>query len=280
VDSDREVAVDGRSVRTAEELTGGYASSAWLVTGADGRREVVKVSRQAPPGLFATEAAGLAVLREAGLRTPDVLALSRRSLRLEALNPRTPDDPEFWAAAGRAVARLHGTTSTTYGWDTDGWLGTLPQENGWDDDGHRFFAERRVLRYLREPKVDQALDTTDRARLERICARLPELVPAGPPVLTHGDLWHANLIADDAGAPVFIDPAVSWMWAEVDISMMFCTGDVPAGFFDAYHEVRPPSDGWRERMPLLNLRELLCMVAHFGPGEQLGRIRDVLQRFS
>ncbi|WP_432941398.1 fructosamine kinase family protein [Kribbella sp. CA-253562] len=36
-------------------------------------------------------------------------------------------------------------------------------------------------------------------------------------MLTHGDLWHANVIATADGTPVFIDPAVSWMWGEVDL---------------------------------------------------------------
>jgi fructosamine-3-kinase len=279
VESDQDVAVAGRSVRSIQQLTGGYANTAWLLTQTDGSRVVVKVSRTAPPGLFAVEAAGLDVLRQAGVRTPEVLAVGDRSLALEALNPGVPDTPEFWEAAGRATARLHATSYSAYGWESDGWLGRLPQENGWDDDGHRFFAERRLLRYLGEPLVAEALDGSDRAALERICERLPDLVPAGPPVLTHGDLWHANLIANGAGEPVFIDPAVSWMWAEVDLSMMFCTGTVPDRFFAAYHELRPPADGWRQRMPLLNLRELLCMVAHFGPGEQLGRIREILARF-
>lgn len=280
MESDQEIAVAGRSVRSVHELTGGYANSAWLLTQTDGSRVVMKVSRTAPPGLFTAEAAGLDVLRRAGLRTPEVLAVGDRSLALEALNPRVPDTAEFWEAAGRATAQLHQTSYSAYGWESNGWLGRLPQENGWDDDGHRFFAERRLLRYLREPLVAAALDGSGRAALERICERLPDLVPAAPPVLTHGDLWHANLIADDAGEPVFIDPAVSWMWAEVDLSMMFCTGTVPERFFGAYHELRQPADGWRERMPLLNLRELLCAVAHFGPGDHLDRLHDVLKRFS
>jgi fructosamine-3-kinase len=79
---------------------------------------------------------------------------------------------------------------------------------------------------------------------------------------------------------VFIDPAVCWMWAEADLSMAYCTGGVPDRFFGAYHELRPPMDGWRERMELLNLRELLSVVAHFGPrGDCAERIRNIVKRF-
>ena len=150
-----------------------------------------------------------------------------------------------------------------------------------DEDGHHFFANHRILRYLREPKVLQALEPKDIARLERLCGRLSELVPAAPAVLTHGDLWKSNIISTTTGEPVFIDPAVSWTWAEVDLSMAYCTGGVPDAFFAAYHELRPPEPGWRDRFQLLNLRELLSVLAHFGPtGDYAVRVREVLDRFS
>lgn len=275
----RELAPPGVAVLAAEKLDGGMANTTWRLELADGRVVVVKHSAAAPEGLFAVEAAGLQVLSEGGLRTPTVIAVGQRSLTLEALSA-APDAASFWEAAGRAVAGLHGRTSPRFGWDRDGWLGRLPQENTWDDDGHRFFATRRILRYLREPRVQQALSADDLAGLEQLCDRLGELVPAAPAVLTHGDLWKSNVIATTDGEPVFIDPAVSWTWAEVDLSMAYCTGGIPDRFFAAYHEIRPPERGWRERMELLNLRELLSVVAHFGPtGDYVPHIRNLIRRF-
>ena len=85
-----------------------------------------------------------------------------------------------------------------------------------------------------------------------------------PPVLCHGDSWKGNFLATDDGRPAVIDPAVAYTWAELDISMMFCEDPPPERFFDAYHEVHPAEPGWRERLELLHLRELLSTVAHFG----------------
>jgi fructosamine-3-kinase len=84
-------------------------------------------------------------------------------------------------------------------------------------------------------------------------------------VLTHGDLWRGNIVSAD-GEPAYIDPAVCWMWAETDISMMYCTAQfaAPEAFFYAYNEVRPLEAGWRDRMPILHLREQLSLIAHFG----------------
>jgi fructosamine-3-kinase len=237
-----------------------------MVLLADGSPLVVKTAADAPDGMFAFEAAGLDVLSRP-LRTPVVIDVARDWLVLEAFEPCPAGPaPEFWAEAGRAIARLHGVAGHRFGWHSDGWLGRLPQRNAWSDDGHDFFATHRVLRFLEEPKVSAALEPADVHALERLCDRLPELIPASPPVLTHGDLWRGNTLSCD-GDPAFIDPAVCWMWAETDISMMYCTAQyaAPEKFFAAYSEVRPLADGWRERMPVLHLREQLSLVAHFGP---------------
>lgn len=80
---------------------------------------------------------------------------------------------------------------------------------------------------------------------------------------------------------MLIDPAVSWMWPEVDLSMVYCAADPPDRFFDAYAEGRPLEPGWRERMPLLNLRELLSVLAHEGDRWGcLDHIRTVLRPFT
>lgn len=269
------MAVDAEVVR----LTGGVVNAVWLVRRADGD-VVLKTNDEAPPTLFAVEAEGLDVLRRHGLRTPRVHGVGEDHLLLEALEPAPRETDAFWEEAGWAVAALHGVRGPAFGWDHDGWLGVLPQRNTWSEDGHAFFAEQRLLRYLGEPKVDAVLTADDRAALERLCARLPEIVPATPPALTHGDLWHNNVVSTGAGQPVFLDPAVSWTWPDVDLSMMYCGTDAPARFFDAYREVRPLDAGWRDRMPVLNLREVLSTLAHEGDRwGVLNALREVLRPF-
>ncbi|MFE4668228.1 fructosamine kinase family protein [Streptomyces sp. NPDC056716] len=266
----------------AESLTGGMAHDVWRLTLADGSHLVLKGSPRAPATLFPFEAEGLRVLAEpGGLQVPRVIEVSERHLLMESLEADLPGTDAYWEAAGRAVAALHSVRGGRFGWESDGWLGLLPQENGWMGDGHGFFAERRILRYLREPKVCQALDAADVAGLESICARLPELVPPAPAVLNHGDLWHGNMVASVGGEPAFIDPAVCWLWAESDLSMLYCTAPPPERFLGAYQEISPLADGWRERMPLLHLREHLSVLAHFGAvGNHVAEIRAVIRAFS
>jgi fructosamine-3-kinase len=153
------------------------------------------------------------------------------------------------------------------------------QINTWTADGYAFFAEHRLLRWLPEPSAERAFDTGDRRALENLCADLPSLVPDQPAVLTHGDLHSANVMADAAGAPAVFDPAVSYAWHEVDISMMWCIPRPPASasFFSAYREVAPLHEGWQDRAPLLHLRELLSMIAHGDDdGRGAARVRDII----
>ncbi len=78
------------------------------------------------------------------------------------------------------------------------------------------------------------------------------------------------------------------MWPEVDLSMIYCLGLIfppsrlPDRFYGAYADIRPLDDGWRERMPLLHLRELLSLLAHFGNERWnlVGRIREVISTFA
>jgi fructosamine-3-kinase len=250
-------------------LAGGDIHTTWLVTRWDGSRVVVKTTEDVPPDMFAVEAEGLAAISASGaMAAPAVLAVSATHLVLEALVPRRPADreePEFWERAGRALAGMHQVRGERFGWHRDGWLGALPQYNAWQADGHSFYAERRLLRYLPEPGVQAMLDAGRLAAIERICARLPELVPPMPPVLTHGDLVTGNILTTPDDRAALIDPAVSFGWPEVDISMLYHTrGDVvPDRYFAAYEEASPLEPGWRDRALLIHLRELLSLLAHF-----------------
>jgi fructosamine-3-kinase len=265
-------------------VSGGSMADVWRITYADGGQVVGKTAAGAPPDLFAAEADGLAALRGTGhLITPQVLAVTSRLLLLEAL-PARDDSERSWAGfAGDLAAAHRGTTGARFGWHRDGYLGWFRQFNTWTGSGHEFFAEHRLLRYLNEPAVEQVLSAADRRAVERLCARLPELIPDMPAVLTHGDLWSGNLVSQPGGRITVIDPAVSYTWAEVDLSMLWCSPRPPAAarFFEVYQELNPSPPGWADRMPILHLREMLSMIATFGPAaaSTIDQFRDIIAPF-
>ncbi|MEU4620284.1 fructosamine kinase family protein [Actinoplanes sp. NPDC023801] len=256
-----------RDVVAVEPAAGGLAALAGIAARRDAAPVFVKAFADAPDDdIFAAEAEGLAVLREpGGMATPEVITADRELLVLSVLRPR-PRSETFWEQFAHELARLHlSTIGPRFGWHRDNWLGRRRQVNTWHDDGFAFFAEYRLLRWLTEPRVEAALDAGDRAALERLCHRLPELLPERPACLTHGDLWAQNIMSTPEGTPAVIDPAVSYMWAEVDLAHVWSTAPPPEAqrFFAAYAELTGLDDGWQARMPIIQLRQHLAVLAQF-----------------
>ena len=256
-------------VVTVEPVSGGLAALAGIAVRADAPPVFVKAFARAPDSdgdAFAAEAEGLAALREiGGLTTPEVIVANHEVLVLSLLQPR-PRSQAFWEQFAHALARVHtSTVHPRFGWHRDNWLGRRRQLNTWADDGFAFFAERRLLRWLSEPRVEAALEPADRAALERLCARLPELLPDRPACLTHGDLWAQNVLATADGRAALIDPAVSYMWAEVDLAHLWTTAPPPESrrFFAIYAELTGLDDDWPARMPIIQLRQHLAVLAQF-----------------
>ncbi|MBR7832896.1 fructosamine kinase family protein [Actinospica durhamensis] len=264
---DRLHAAGFTDVTAVEPVEGGMAALAGIADRGDGAALFVKSFAEVPSDdLFAAEAEGLGVLRErGGLTTPEVVLSTRDVLVLSLLRER-PAHEAFWEQLAHALARMHtSTVHDRFGWERDNWLGRYRQENTWTADGYEFFARHRLLRWLPERRVEAALDREDRRALERLCDRLPDLLPPRPPCLTHGDLWSHNILAADDGRPAVIDPAVSYMWAEVDLAHLWCSPHPPeaARFFAVYAELTGLDDGWQARMPLIQLRQHLAVTAMF-----------------
>jgi fructosamine-3-kinase len=259
----------GLPVAKLDGVTSGPFSLAGVAALRDGGHVFAKMLTDADTDtdLFQSEAAGLSALRErGGVRVPDVVHVSPRLLVLEALRPRG-DGERFWEQLGRMVAALHtSTVSGRFGWHRDGWHGPgrMRQHNSWETDGHEFYARHRILRWLPEPLVEAEFDHDERRAVERLCAALRELIPAHPASLTHGDLWIGNILADGSGGPVLIDPAVSCLWPEIDLAMLWVQRRPPDAdrFFAVYDELARPFPGWRDQAQLLRIWDLFSVIAH------------------
>jgi fructosamine-3-kinase len=257
----------GLAVVKLEAVTSGPFNVAGVAELRGGGRVFAKLLAGDDADFFEVEAAGLAALRDpGGARVPDVVHVSPRLLVLEALRPRGTGE-RFWEQLGVMVAALHtSTASARFGWYRDGWHGPgrMRQDNSWETDGHAFYARQRILRWLPEPLVAAELDRDERRAVERLCRALPELVPSHPPSLTHGDLWIGNVLADGAGRPALIDPAVSCAWPETDLAMLWVQRRPPGAdrFFAVYEELARPFPGWQDQAQLLRIWDLLSVIAH------------------
>jgi fructosamine-3-kinase len=266
-------------ITSSAMVTGGHINKTYRLETSRGYSFILKKSKETIPRLFICEADGLKMLRKAGMRTPDVLAVGDEFLLLEDLGSQTARETD-WAAFGRAVALQHRQTSDSFGYAFDNFLGPLPQINTWTESGHDFFGQYRLLRYLSEPQCERAMTAQDRKDLERLVLRLPDLVPEQKPALLHGDLWHTNMLIDSRGLPALIDPAVHYGWPEAELSMTRQYGKVSDDFYAAYNEVNPLDKGWWERFELLYIRQIMAVLAFFGNKyNTLAQLRELLIKF-
>ena len=265
-------ALDARA-RAAAPVTGGDVNDALRVTLHDDRTVFVKTPRgvggtPAPAGMYAAEARSLEWLADAGgsaPRVPRVLAAHRDLLVLEWIDARRPatDHDE---RLGRGLAALHAAGAPGFGGD-DGFIATLPLDNTPAATWAEFYGARRL-----EPLVRMGVDTGVLEpgwgrRVERLRARLPDLMgPAEPPARLHGDLWSGNAMTDERGGPVLVDPAAHGGSREVDLAMMHLFGGFGARVFAAYAETFPPAPGVEERRELHQLHPLLVHALLFGGG--------------
>ena len=269
----------GARPTSARPVSGGCINEACRVRVGD-RDVFVKFNHQSPPGMFAAEAAGLDTLRAANaLRVPAPLCWgeSPAFLAMEYVASGRGDVGE---ALGRGLAALHRSGGGAYGFGSDNFIGSLPQDNSPHDDWPTFFAQRRLRPQLELAARTAALGRDDVRAVEALIARLPNLLPGRPaPALLHGDLWSGNYMVALDGAPVLIDPAVYRGDREAELSFTELFGGFGRSFYAAYNEAWPLDPGYGERRDLYNAYPLLVHVNLFGGGYR-GQLMAAVRRYS
>ncbi|MEU1178605.1 fructosamine kinase family protein [Streptomyces sp. NPDC005820] len=235
----------------------------------DGRTVMVK--RGDARDAVRAEAAGLRWLAAAGaVRVPDVLGEDERWLVTERV---ATGAPSAGAALrfGRDLAALHASGAPAFGapppgGPEDAYIGLAPLRNTVGEDWPRWYAEQRVLPYLRAAVDAGTVRPAEAADVEHLCARLPELAgPAEPPARLHGDLWNGNVLWGADGEVRIVDPAAHGGHRETDLAMLALFGcpwlrHVLAG----YEEAAPLAEGWAGRVGVHQLFPLLVHAVLFG----------------
>jgi fructosamine-3-kinase len=225
--------------------------------------------------MFPREAEGLrALVVEGGPRLPSALLAGADFLLLEDLRPAAPAKG-YWENFGRQLARLHGHTADTFGFEHENFLGTTPQPNPPTPDGFEFFAVHRLEFQARLAEGRGLLPAADLERVLKLARSLRDWIPEQPASLIHGDLWLGNALSGPAGEPAIIDPAAHYGWAEAELGMTDLFGGFPDRFYAAYLDARPLESGWRERLPIYNLYHLLNHLNLFGAG-YLSQVQAIL----
>lgn len=234
-----------------ERLAGGDLSEVLILRRTDGRCTVAKGG----PAV-GTEAAMLRMLAGAGVPVPRVEGEFDGILLLEHVANDGVFSPRAWAGIGQAVRRLHDRQGSSYGWPVDYRLGTVELANRQGSDWPAFWAEQRLA------STAAVLDRPWRERVDRVAARMTDLLPrTPPPSLLHGDLWPGNILVQNGEIAALIDPACYHGDAEVDLAMLSLLGTPPAEFAESYGALAP---GWEERRAAYQLFPALVHLRLFG----------------
>lgn len=239
----------------------------------DGRaRYFVKLNEADARPIFDAEADGLAAIATTGaFLTPAVVASGEDDVHafliLEHLDLKPLQTPEHGERFAHALAQMHASHGSQFGWHHDNFIGSTPQQNTEMDNWAQFFVRHRL-----QPQFALAKANGFNGELQqqgmRLMARVPALFleyrPA--PSLLHGDLWHGNAGVSASGEPVIFDPAVHYGDRESDLAMCELFGGFPAAFYSGYRRASRLSPDYETRKPLYQLYHVLNHLNLFGRG--------------
>ena len=283
----REIFGEKAAIKTRTPVHGGDINDAYCIALANGEEAFLKTNSRAKEDFFAAEAAGLAALKSAGANTPDVLGWGETGgggFLLLGCVRSSKKRSAYWEELGHMLAQVHQAATAplvpggSYGFSEDNYIGNTRQKNapceGWVD----FFRERRLGFQMQ--LAAPYLGSEDMRRARYLLGRLGSLLAEpGRPSLLHGDLWGGNVMADEEGRAMLIDPAVYVGHSEADIAMTELFGGFPPRFYAAYHEAVPREPGYDERREIYNLYHLLNHLNLFG-ASYLPPVRRILEKYA
>ena len=276
----RLAALTGTAVTEIRPLGGQHGARHYRAVLADGRAAFVKTAPSAGHAALASEARGLRWLAEAhAAAIPEIIATDATLLAVSwvGTGPVTSVMAERF---GRDLAALHQAGAPAFGAPWEGFLAGLPLSNAGGGAWPDWYAEHRVLPYLRRAVDAGVLAGADARVIVAALGRAAAIAgPPEPPSRLHGDCWSGNVLWSD-GRGWLIDPAAHGGHRETDLAMLALFGAPGlAGILAGYQEVSPLADGWRDRVPLHQLHPLLVHVCLFGAsytGPALTAARSVL----
>lgn len=229
-------------------------------------RGEVRVAKVAERGLD-TEAWMLKYLREkTKLPVPEISYSNEHVIIMGFVPPQSMLDYRVESAAADQIAALHNIQADTYGMERDTLIGSLKQPNPQTTDWPAFFAEHRLIYMARAALNENKIDAKLMQQIEKLAARLPTILQnAQPPSLVHGDIWSGNMIIGRGTVAAYLDPAIYYADAEVELAFIRLFNTFGDSFFARYHEQRPIRPGFHEeRADVYGLYPLLVHTRLFG----------------
>ncbi|AVI50226.1 fructosamine kinase [Pukyongia salina] len=272
-------ALNSFNLQSYQPMAGGDINDVFLLRTNNGDLVVKLNLNDKYPSMFDTEKAGLELLASTEtFRIPKIIACGIEEhhayLLMEYIDGGAKKK-SFWEEFGGRLANLHQNSADLYGWKYNNYIGSLFQANSFYNLASQFYIENRLRPQIGLARRQGYLEKD----LTNFFKNIADIIPQEAPALIHGDLWSGNYLIDNTGAPVLIDPSVSYSHREMDLAMMQLFGGFPAEVFKVYQEEFPLLPDWEERIALWQLYYLLVHLNIFGGG-YLARVETIISRYS
>lgn len=264
-------------------VSGGDISQAFLLETASERFFCKVNTGDTAYSMFLSEKQGLeAITQTKTIATPRVLlceALESGGLLVMEFITSKKASPTDMTLLGHQLAALHHLSSNdSFGWETDNYIGSLPQSNNQFFNWTEFYVQERLLPQLKMACDAELLDLQEIPSEAQLLKTCNSLFPKVRPSLLHGDLWSGNFLVSESGTPFLIDPAVYYGHHEVDVAMTKLFGGFTTSFYDAYLEHFPEIGSDEERIQIYQLYYLLVHLNLFGSSYKPSVIR-IMKRY-
>lgn len=237
---------------------------------------------------------GLMALRQAGARTPTLYGIHKCE---DPSGPGAPGSANASPNQSEAILfmqycgghprnastlkSLYATRKEYWGYSLNNFIGRLNQNNSRHKSFEEFWWLDRIEPQLRLARKRGLLNSADSKTAEHLVTSLSQkwnLNKCGPRLI-HGDLWNGNVLGDESGEAVLIDPSVSFAHPEQDLAMLELFGSpISETEIETIARAAGLGPGRKERSPFFQLYPLLVHVNLFGQSYVSG-VRRVLKQY-
>lgn len=256
--------INDEKVITLQPIGGGCIGQSFKVM--TNAKNCYFVKNYQKPRIAEAEAVGLNEIDSSGVKAPKVISFSENQLILEFINSGK-QVANFHELLGEMLAKLHKKSSSSFGFDSDNFIGATPQKNQpRSENWCEFYWNNRVIEQLYLAEQNGYADKNLRLKISKLEDKIETILSGSDEqsTLVHGDFWNGNYMVDEKGEPVFIDPAVYYGHRETDIAMTILFGGFSEQFYDIYNSTLPLKDGWKSRIEFYKLYHLLNHLNLFG----------------
>ena len=269
-------------VVSTKPLSGGSISSAYLIK--TNRKEYFLKVNCASNALkmFHEEQKGLEAIESTKtIAVPHVYFVDiidqNALILMDYIESKRPSPTDYRRLA-LELAKLHKTTFNDFGFTSDNFIGSLPQNNKKHEGWSNFYWNERIAPQLKLAVENGLLSEEEAPTEDKFMGLFNSFVGEVRPSLLHGDLWGGNYLISTEGTPFLIDPAVYYGHNMVDIAMSQLFGSFGIEFYDSYHNIIEKPKHYDELIDLYQLYYLLVHLNLFGKG-YYSSVSAILNRY-